>query len=113
MSEPIIVLTTIGSDEQGRGLAHDLVSRRLAACVSVVPGLTSVYRWAGRVDADPEVLLLIKTTTERREELKAHLVQVHPYEVPEFIVVPVRGVAEPYLRWLMDSVGDLQEGDQA
>ncbi len=111
MGDPIIVLTTIGGQEQGKGLARDLVSRRLAACVSVVSGVNSVYRWAGRVDEDEEVLLLIKTTTDRKEELKVHLIQVHPYEVPEFLVLSIREGGEPYIRWLVESVGDLQEED--
>jgi len=109
MIEPLIVLTTIGNAEQGRRIARELVEARLAACVTCFPGLTSVYRWTGRVEEDSEVLLLIKSTGDRVEELKAHLLRVHPYEVPEFLVLPVREGGEPFLKWLGDSTGRLRE----
>ncbi len=110
MAEPLIILTTIGNAEQGRRIARELVDARLAACVSCVPGVVSFYRWSGRVEEDSEMLLMIKTTQERLEELKAHVLRVHPYEVPEFLVLPVREGGELFLMWLAESSGSVREG---
>jgi periplasmic divalent cation tolerance protein len=111
MAEPIIILTTIGNAEQGRRVARDLVDARLAACVSCLPGVVSFYRWSGRVEEDGEMLLMIKSTSERLEELKAHVLRVHPYEVPEFLVLPVSEGGELYLRWLAEATGRVHDGE--
>ena len=111
MAEPLLILTTIGNGEQGRRIARELVDARLAACVSCLPGMVSFYRWGGRVEEDGEMLLMIKTTEERLEELKAHVLRVHPYEVPEFLVLPIREGGELYLRWLNESTGGVREGE--
>jgi periplasmic divalent cation tolerance protein len=111
MAEPLIVLTTIGNAEQGRRIGRELVDSRLAACVSCVPGLVSFYRWGGRVEEDSEMLLIIKTTGERLGELRGHLLRVHPYEVPEFLVLPIREAGDLYLNWLVESTGGVREGD--
>lgn len=113
MTEPLIVLTTIGNAEHGRRIARELVEARLAACVTCFPGLVSVYRWSGRVEEDGEMLLLVKTTASRLEELKSHLMRVHPYEVPEFLVVPVREGGEAFLKWLGESTGGTTESSGA
>ena len=111
MIEPVIVLTTIGNAEQGRRIARELVETRLAACVTCFPGLVSFYRWSGRVEEDAEMLLMVKTTRVRLEELKSYLLRVHPYEVPEFLVVPTAEGGEPYLKWLAESTGRTTEGE--
>jgi len=111
MTEPLLVLTTIGNIEQARRIARDMVDARLAACVSCVPGVVSFYRWSGRAEEDGEILLLIKSTRERLEELKAHLLRIHPYEVPEFLVLPLSDGGEPYLRWLMECTRVTEEGE--
>ena len=103
MNEPLLVLSTIGNAEQGRHLARELVELRLAACVTCLPTGISYYRWAGKVEEDAETLLLMKTTSERVASLKAHLLRVHPYEVPEFLVVALRDAGETYLKWLFES----------
>ncbi|MFN8546836.1 MAG: divalent-cation tolerance protein CutA [Candidatus Eisenbacteria bacterium] len=103
MSRPLIVYTTVGNPEQGRHIARELVEARLAACVSCHPGWISFYRWAGKVEEDAEMLLMIKTTADRLAELKRHLLRLHPYEVPEILVVEVREAGEAYLRWLGES----------
>lgn len=103
MNEPLIVLTTIGNPDQGRHLARDLVDARLAACVTCLPGQVSFYRWAGKVEEDSEMVLLIKTTEDRLSALKAHVLRVHPYEVPEWLVLSIREAGEGYLRWLVES----------
>jgi periplasmic divalent cation tolerance protein len=100
---PVIVLTTVGASFDARPLATDLVEKRLAACVNIIPGIHSVYRWQGKVERDDEQLLLIKTVEERIRQLKEALFAAHPYEVPEFVVIAIHDVAEPYRQWLVGS----------
>src|SRR6185437_12599867 len=99
-----VALTTVGSLEEGRRMARALVERRLAACVNLVPKLTSVYRWKGAVEEAEEVLLVMKTTEERIAALEAAVRELHTYEVPEFLVLRVEAGSRPYLEWLLDSV---------
>lgn len=100
-----IVLSTAGSPEEAARISHELVERRLAACVSRVPGLLSVYRWQGAVEEADEILLLIKTSTDRLTGLEAALRELHSYDVPEFLVLPVASGSQAYLDWLFASVG--------
>jgi periplasmic divalent cation tolerance protein len=83
-----------------RRLARSLVDRRVAACVNLVPGVRSVYRWKGRVEEASETLLVIKTPASRVRALLAAVEELHPYEVPEGIALPVVAGLAPYLRWL-------------
>ncbi|MFA7443101.1 MAG: divalent-cation tolerance protein CutA [Lysobacteraceae bacterium] len=87
---------------QAQALAGILVERRLAACVSVLPQVRSVYRWQGKVERADEALLLIKTVEARLVELEAAILEHHPYELPEIIVVAVGSGLDRYLRWLHD-----------
>jgi len=105
MSERLIVLSTVREPEDALRLARALVEQGLAACVNIVPGVTSVYRWQGKVEAEPERLLVIKTRAERFEELRATLVSLHPYEVPEVLALAVQAGHAPYLAWLDACVG--------
>ena len=95
-----IALTTCGSAEEAARLAQELVSRRLAACVNVVPGVRSFYWWEGRVQDDNELLLLIKTRVELLPQLEAALAELHSYEVPEFVVLSIDGGSSAYLAWI-------------
>lgn len=104
MSGRIVALSTVGSAEDADRIARELVGRRLAACVNVVGGVVSVYRWKGAVERDEERLLVIKTRAERLEELRQALVELHPYEVPELVALPVEAGHAPYLAWLDESV---------
>jgi periplasmic divalent cation tolerance protein len=104
MSERLVVLSTVETAEDAERLARDLVDRRLAACVNIVPGIRSVYRWKGRVEAASEQLLVIKTRVERFEALREALVAGHPYELPEVVALPLAGGHAPYLAWLDESV---------
>lgn len=104
MSERVVVLSTVARPEDAERIAHALVERRLAACVNVVPGLVSVYRWKGAVERGAEVLLVVKTRTERLPALREVLVDLHPYEVPELVALPVEDGHPPYLAWLDESV---------
>lgn len=81
-------------------VAETLVNERLAACVSLLPDMTSIYRWQGEVQREPEILLLIKTTQERVEALAGRVGQLHPYEVPELIAVPITEGLPDYLNWI-------------
>ena len=101
---PVVVLTTVNVDFDAGAFARELVEARLAACVNVIPRIRSIYRWQGKVAYDNEQLLLIKTTHERIADLKAALFARHPYEVPEFVVLPIDRIEGPYRDWLIDSV---------
>jgi periplasmic divalent cation tolerance protein len=103
MDETLLVLTNLPDREAAVKLAHGLVERRLAACVNVLAGCTSVYRWQGGIENAQEVPVLIKTRSALYEELEAAINELHPYELPEIIAVPVvRGLAE-YLAWVGES----------
>lgn len=81
-------------------VAETLVNERLAACVSLLPDMTSIYRWQGELQREPEALLLIKSTQERFEALAARVRQLHPYEVPELIAIPIVAGLPDYLNWI-------------
>ena len=104
-SEFVVALSTAPDEATAARIAETLVERRLAACVNVVVGVRSTYRWKGEVRRDDEVLLVIKTTRAEIAALKAAFPEVHPYEVPELVVLPVAGGSEAYLRWVAESVG--------
>ena len=104
-SVPLIVLTTLGADADALALARTLIDERVAACVNVLPPMTSVYHWQGRVEQAQEQQLVIKTTAGQLPRLKVRLAALHPYEVPELLVVPVSDGSEAYLAWLRDAVG--------
>jgi periplasmic divalent cation tolerance protein len=100
MDETLLVLTNLPDRDAAEKLAHGLVERRLAACVNVLAGCTSIYRWKGAIENAQEVPVLIKTRSALYDELEAAINDLHPYEVPEIIAVPVvRGLAE-YLAWV-------------
>jgi periplasmic divalent cation tolerance protein len=100
----VLVLTTLDEGADAQAFARTLVDERLAACVNIVPAIESVYRWQGAVEAAREQLLVIKTTTERLEDVKVRLAALHPYEVPEVLVVPVLDAAPAYRAWLLDGL---------
>jgi periplasmic divalent cation tolerance protein len=99
----VLVWTTIGKTADGRGMASILVTERLAACVNVLPLMDSVYRWEGHVSRDGERQLLIKTSQLRLAELWEHVRKLHPYDMPEFIVLPIVDGHDAYLRWVGES----------
>lgn len=105
----VIVLTTMPADPgDGKldaiGLGRTLVEEGLAACVNVLPPMESVYRWQGSVHQDAERQLVIKTRAECVDALRARVKLLHPYEVPEFVVLPVSAGSASYLEWVKDSV---------
>ncbi len=102
--KPLLVLTTVGADFDARSLAHTLVEARLAACVNIIDRIHSVYRWEDRVADDGEQLLLIKTTDVRVDALREELFRLHPYDVPEFVVISIDSTSEAYGAWLLESL---------
>lgn len=102
--QPHIVFITAGSAEEAERIAHALVEERLAACVNIVSGVTSVYRWEGQVQRDAEVLLILKTVESRLPALIRRVEDLHSYDVPEVIALPITGGSPEYLAWLADSV---------
>jgi periplasmic divalent cation tolerance protein len=100
MTDKVIVLTTCSSAEQAGSIARRLVEARLAACVSVVPGARSYYRWQGAIESSEEHLLLIKSSRELAGELQQEIGKLHSYELPEFLVLPIVDGSENYLDWL-------------
>lgn len=100
MTNAVLVLTTMPDDARADELARTLVDERLAACVNVLPPMISMYRWKGEVQRDSERQLAIKTTRARLTALEARLHELHPYEVPEYLVVHLDSGSEAYLSWV-------------
>ena len=101
----LVILCTCPDRETAIAIGRVVVEEGLAACVSVVPGLLSIYRWEGRVESEQEQLLLIKTPAERYGELEKRLADMHPYEVPEILALPVAQGSIEYLEWLQKACG--------
>jgi periplasmic divalent cation tolerance protein len=112
MTEQVIVaLSTCPDEATAKRLAEAFVNERLATCVNRVTGIASTYFWDGRLQDDAEILLIIKTTTARLAGLEARLKALHPYELPELVVLPVLGGNERYLQWVRTGVGETTEGE--
>jgi periplasmic divalent cation tolerance protein len=101
MSDFAIVLTTMPDDSRADELARTLVTERLAACVNVYGPMSSTYRWKETVECEAERQLVIKTTRDRLAALERRVRELHPYEVPEFLVVPVESGSDAYLQWVV------------
>jgi periplasmic divalent cation tolerance protein len=99
----VIVLTTVPADADGRALARTLVDERLVACVNLLAPMDSVFRWEGQVEEEREQQLVMKTSQPRVAALWDRLRELHPYEVPEFLVVPILDGSDAYLRWVGES----------
>jgi periplasmic divalent cation tolerance protein len=100
LPEVVVVLTTVPVGDLGETVARALVEERLAACVNVCAPMTSVYRWDGRVTHDLERQIVVKTTVDRIDAIRERLARLHPYELPEFLVCPVRDGSDAYLAWV-------------
>ena len=100
----VIVLTTLDAGADAAAIASTLVSERLAACISVLPPMQSTYRWQGAVESAREHQLIVKTTRDRLELLEQRLAALHPYEVPEFLVIEAAHASAGYGGWLRDAV---------
>ena len=105
MTDARIVLTTTGSKAEAQKIARELVERRLAACVNIVGPIESVYRWKGAVESAEEFLCVVKTTAAAVERVSAVIKELHSYELPECVVLPIEGGSGGYLKWIGENVG--------
>jgi periplasmic divalent cation tolerance protein len=100
----VVVMTTLPSADKAAEIARAVVEEQLAACVNIVPAVRSIYRWQGATQDDVEALAIIKTTRDRYDALARRVLQLHPYELPELIALPLEGGHAPYLAWVAGSV---------
>lgn len=98
----LVVMTTTSDSDEAKRLARSIVDAKLAACVQILPKMTSVYFWEGKVQAEPEHLLLIKTLEEKFDQLSEFIKSKHTYDVPEIVAIDVAKVSEDYLTWMRD-----------
>jgi periplasmic divalent cation tolerance protein len=105
MTDKIVVLSACDSEAQATSLARHLVELRLAACVNIVPGARSFYRWKGKIEDTAEWLLVIKSRRDLFSALRAEIAKLHSYEVPELLALPVVEGSESYLAWLDRELG--------
>ena len=105
MSDKIVVFTTTGSTEEARRIADALVERRQAACVIIIKGIESIYRWKGKTEESQEWMLLIKTTAAAFDNVCATIRELHSYELPECIGVAVAQGTPDFMKWIDESVG--------
>jgi periplasmic divalent cation tolerance protein len=104
MENIFVVLVTAPSTDVGRDIARALLDGKLAACVNIVPSITSLYTWEGELCVDEEVLLIIKTTTSAFDALTSAIKSIHPYDVPEIIALPLAAGSRDYLDWIQGAV---------
>jgi periplasmic divalent cation tolerance protein len=104
MTDKRIVLTTAGSEEEANKIARHLVERRAAACVNIVPQITSIYRWKESVEEAREWLLIVKTTAAAFGEVRDAIAELHSYEVPECVCLTIEDGSSEYLDWIVESV---------
>jgi periplasmic divalent cation tolerance protein len=104
MTNTLAVLCTCANEDDAMRIADTIVQERLAACVNILPGVRSIYRWEGHVESEQEILLIVKTTQESFPALRDRIVALHSYETPEVIALPVVDGFEKYLTWLRAQV---------
>ena len=105
MTDKFVVLVTCANTAEARRIAAAVVGSRLAACANILPGsVTSIYRWKGKVETAKERLLLIKTSRKRLAKLQAKVEQIHSYDLPEFVALPIAAGSRAYLDWLEENV---------
>jgi periplasmic divalent cation tolerance protein len=104
MTDAVIIFCTCGTHDEALSIANSLIEARLVACVNVLPPVQSIYRWHDKVETAQEILLLIKTTQERFPVVRDRITQLHSYDTPEIIAMPVVDGSDKYLAWLRDQV---------
>jgi periplasmic divalent cation tolerance protein len=101
--EILVLLSTCPDAATAESIGRELVATSLAACVNVVPGVRSIYRWNGAMQSDEEALMILKTTVERLPAVRERLLALHPYDLPEIVALSVADGHHPYLQWVADS----------
>ncbi len=96
----ITILVTTPDNTTAERIAYQLLEKKLAACINIVPNLTSIYKWMGKIETSQETLMIIKTKTELFEEIKKEIRRIHPYQVPEIISIPIQDGNKEYLKWI-------------
>jgi periplasmic divalent cation tolerance protein len=99
-TDAVVILTTIASEEEGVTFVRALLDRRLIACGTLTPGARSLYRWGGKTADEREVLVMLKTRSARLDSIRAAFDELHPYKVPELLVLPVEAGTEKYIEWI-------------
>jgi periplasmic divalent cation tolerance protein len=110
MTDKRIALTTASSEEEARKIARALVDRRAAACVNIIPKVTSIYRWEGKVEEAREWLLIVKTTAAAFGEVRRAIAELHSYDLPECVCLTVEDGSPAYLEWIAESVSAGESG---
>ena len=105
----IVIVTSVGTEEQANGIARELIAARHAACVNIIPGVRSVYRWKGKVCEDGEWLLVIKTTEDEFEAVSEVIQELHSYDLPEILAFSVTRGEESFLEWIENCVDKTAE----
>jgi len=100
----IVVVTTVGTEEQAYLIAREIVARRQAACVNIVPGIRSIYRWKGKICKDGELMLIVKTLEDELEGVMDTIRELHSYEIPEILSFNVSHGEQRFLEWIAGSV---------
>jgi len=104
VTETVVILVTTPSEQKAVEIARALVEEKLAACGNVVPVVRSIYRWEGKLQDDQEALLILKAPRQRFEELRWRVLQLHPYQVPEIIALPIEAGHDAYIDWIVQSM---------
>ena len=101
----VLGLSTFPDAETARRISSQLVADRLIACANILPAIESIYRWKGEIETGPEVLVLFKTSEDRCDSLQEKLRELHPYELPELVFLPIINGLPDYLQWVIDNCG--------
>jgi periplasmic divalent cation tolerance protein len=104
----LLVFCTVANDNDAKSMSHLLLTKKLAACCTFIPGLTSLYHWQGKIEESQETLLLIKTTQKKYSRLEKEIKMLHSYEVPEIIAVNIETASAAYVDWLLENIGDTE-----
>ena len=106
MTDFRIIYCTVPDFETAQKISRSLVDKKYAACCNILPNITSVYRWQGKIESDSELLIMIKSGTGRYAEIEKEILRLHPYDVPEIIAAPVVEGNSSYLKWIKESIKD-------
>ncbi|CAB3401733.1 unnamed protein product [Caenorhabditis bovis] len=101
----VTVLITVPTKDVGLQISRSIVTQKLAACVNIIPSVTSVYVWEGKLEESDELMMVVKTTSEKIAQLQESVTKLHPYDVPEFIVLPIEHAAPKYASWIATQTG--------